>query len=373
MHHSSNTFTHFYPLVPTESTLLMLVSDFDYVLPPDLIAQYPLASRSDSRLLVLNRQSGSIEHSQFAKFPTFLHEGDVLVFNNSKVFPARLFGRNPETSGKFEMLLLEEAGPNDWWAMVKPGKRAPQGTKIQLLKREGEHSPIYATVTDLNEQGHRRLTFSGEQNILNVLDSYGHIPLPPYISRPDSPIVDFERYQTIYAQEQGSTAAPTAGLHFTHEILKEIEKIGVSIAYVTLHVGVGTFAPVKAELVEEHIMHSERYSIPFETTELVNKAKFENRRIIAVGTTSLRTLESYANGLGASGRTNIYIYPPYNFKIVSGLVTNFHLPKSTLLMLVSAFASPGGTNGRELILKAYHEAINQKYRFFSYGDAMFIN
>ncbi|MDB6027321.1 MAG: tRNA preQ1(34) S-adenosylmethionine ribosyltransferase-isomerase QueA [Verrucomicrobiales bacterium] len=355
----------------------MRTADFDFSLPPELIAQKPAPNRDQSRLLHLNRQNNAISHLHFPDLLTFFRPGDVLVLNNSRVIPARLRGVNVNTGGNFELLLLEEGSVNDWWAMLRPGKRGTPGTKIRLLNHERVPTNIFCEVLELNSEGHRRLKFSGTENILNELDAIGEIPLPPYIERDKPRAEDLERYQTVYAQTAGSVAAPTAGLHFTENILAEIKKRGVKICYVTLHVGLGTFLPVKAENISEHIMHEERFSISSETAEIINLAKAEQRRVFAVGTTSVRTLESAAeknNGLivAGNGTTHIFIYPPRQFKIVDALVTNFHLPCSTLLMLISAFASPGETRGREIISSAYQEAIRERYRFFSYGDAMLI-
>jgi S-adenosylmethionine:tRNA ribosyltransferase-isomerase len=352
-------------------------SDFDYDLPERLIAQHPAPQRDQSRLLVLERASGKLAHERFAHLPQFLRAGDVLVLNNSKVIPARLHGMNARTRGEFEMLLVSQNATNDWWAMMRPGKRARPNTEIQVRNRDGSLSEISATVIGINEEGHRRLRFSGSPDIMAHLPKLGEIPLPPYIRRanPDHEPEDFDRYQTVYAQTAGSVAAPTAGLHFTPEMLKRVTDAGVSVCYVTLHVGLGTFAPVKAEQIEEHVMHRESYDLPSETVHTLASAKPSGRRIIAVGTTTLRVLESAGatNDLRpGAGSTNIFIYPPRQFRWVDALLTNFHLPRSTLLMLVSAFASPGEMKGRELILAAYREAIREEYRFFSYGDAMLI-
>jgi S-adenosylmethionine:tRNA ribosyltransferase-isomerase len=351
----------------------MRTADFDFPLPPELIAQFPAAQRDDSRLLVLHRASGSIEHKNFRDVRDYLRAGDVLVLNNSRVIPARLRGTNPKTGGAFEILLLEENSPNDWWAMMKPGKRARLGTEIKLTEK------IIATVTATNEAGHRRLQFSGTENLRNHLDTLGELPLPPYIERDKNnlPASDRERYQTVFARPAGSVAAPTAGLHFTEQLLAEIQSRGIEVHFVTLHVGLGTFAPVKAETLAEHVMHEEWFEVSETTAQAVNTAKTERRRVIAVGTTSVRVLES-ACGVSSSqiiagaGRTKIFIHPPREFQIVDALLTNFHLPCSTLLMLVSAFAAPGKMSGREKILAAYAEAVRERYRFFSYGDAMLV-
>jgi S-adenosylmethionine:tRNA ribosyltransferase-isomerase len=336
----------------------MRASDFDYDLPEELIAQAPLERRDQSRLFVLHRSSGKFEHSHFSDLANYLRPGDLIAFNDSKVIPARLHGMNRETGGKFELLLLHEVTLNDGWVMMRPGKRARVGTEIAI---SGE---ITATVMEINTEGHRRVRFSGVPNILDALPSIGETPLPPYIKRP-ADAADAERYQTVFAQHRGSVAAPTAGLHFTPEIFQKLRDRGVQTAFVTLHVGFGTFAPVKSEKIEEHTMHEERFVIRDETARAIALAKRERRRVIAVGTTTLRVLESTA-GKAGDGRTNIFILPPFEFKMVDALLTNFHLPRSTLLMLVSAFA------GRELVLSAYAEAVRQRYRFFSYGDAMLI-
>jgi len=363
----------------------MRTADFDFELPPELIAQTPAARRDASRLLVVDRTSGGLTHHQFPDLLNHLRNGDVLVLNDSRVIPARLRGSNARTGGRFEVLLLEENTTNDWWAMLRPGKRAPIGTQIRLHNHIGEPTDITAEVIALNDEGHRRLRFSGTGNILNALNQLGELPLPPYIERAAgaTSATDLERYQTVFAQPPGSVAAPTAGLHFTPELLAHIHALGVQIAFVTLHVGLGTFAPVKADQLSNHIMHEERFEVSAATADLVNTAKHTGHRVIAVGTTSMRVLESAAtSGTGVSpvcslisagpGRTRIFIHPPHTFKIVDALLTNFHLPRSTLLMLVSAFAAPGELRGRELTLRAYAEAVRKRYRFFSYGDAMFL-
>jgi S-adenosylmethionine:tRNA ribosyltransferase-isomerase len=378
----------------------MRTADFDFELPPELIAQVPAANRDASRLLVLDRATGTVGHRQFPDLLNFLRAGDVLVLNNSKVVPARLRAMNPDTGGQFEILLLEENSRNDWWAMMRPGKRARIGSRIQvrmmgssskfqvpssnITSVQASHaanvvSPaIMATVLDANAEGHRRLRFDGVENIFDWLDRLGEVPLPPYIRRAAPADDDRERYQTVYAETRGSVAAPTAGLHFTEPLLEQIKALGVEVCFVTLHVGLGTFAPVKSETIAEHTMHDERYDVSAATAAAVNRAKAEGRRVIAVGTTSVRVLESVAARQArpaidrGQGRTRIFIYPPYDFKIVDGLLTNFHLPCSTLLMLVSAFAAPGGTQGRERVLDAYRAAIRERYRFFSYGDAMLL-
>jgi len=357
----------------------VLVSDFDFALPEELIAQEPPADRGESRMLLLDRTTGVWKDDVFAHLPERLRSGDVLVLNDSRVIRARLRGRNRKTGGEFEILLLEEVCVNDWWVMVRPGKRAPALTQIVFQDRHGKTTDLRATVIETNVEGHRRLQFTGTQNILNELERIGEIPLPPYIKRTDASADQFdaERYQTVYANTAGSVAAPTAGLHFTPQLLQDIRVRGVQVCHVTLHVGLGTFAPVKVENLAEHVMHEERYSVREETAHAVNAAKSEGRRVIAVGTTSVRVLESAADTTTGKlrpgcSRTKIFIHPPCRFKIVDSLLTNFHLPCSTLLMLVGAFAAPGETCGRELILSAYAEAIREGYRFFSYGDAMLI-
>lgn len=355
----------------------MRTADFIYDLPPELIAQTPADQRDQSRLLVLHRDTEKISHRTFPDLLEYLIPGDVLVLNDSRVIPARLRGSNSKTGGQFEILLLAENQTNDWWAMMRPGKRASIGTEIKILNADKTHSGISAVVRELNQEGHRRILFSGTKNIFDELNSLGEIPLPPYIERHELVATDRERYQTVYAQTAGSVAAPTAGLHFTNELLEKIKLRGVEIVYVTLHVGLGTFAPVKSDLLAEHIMHEERFEISEETARAINAAKNEKRRVVAVGTTSVRVLESVARENSgrltcAKNKTKIFIFPPSDFQIVDALVTNFHLPCSTLIMLVSAFATPDETRGREMILSAYKKAIEERYRFFSYGDAMLI-
>ena len=356
----------------------MRTADFHFNLPPDLIAQQPAACRDGSRLLVLARKSGKVEHCQFSGLPDFFQPGEVLVLNNSRVIPARLQGANAKTGGQFEILLLEENARNDWWAMLRPGKRAKIGTQIQLLAKTGARIKIVATVTAVNDDGHRRLQFSGTENLFAELDKLGELPLPPYIERHGELATDRERYQTVFAQPAGSVAAPTAGLHFTPELLEKIRARGVKICFVTLHVGAGTFLPVKSKNVTEHKMHAEQFELSAETVSAVNTAKESGRRVIAVGTTTVRTLETVARQNAGKlnvhkGKTDIFIFPPAQFQIVDALLTNFHLPESTLLILVSAFAAPGEkVRGRDLVLAAYAEAIRERYRFFSYGDAMLI-
>ena len=355
----------------------MRTTDFHFDLPDELIAQSPAPRRDDSRLLVLRRPTGTVEHRRFTDLAAELHAGDVLVLNDSRVIPARLRARKSNGDGAVEILLLEEAAPNEWWAMLRPGRRVRPGTHLTLIPSTGTGPVITAVVLEKNDAGHGRLRFAGSPNLLDVLPAFGEVPLPPYIGRPTGPSTDdVNRYQTVYAQPAGSVAAPTAGLHFTDAMLTGLRATGVEICFVTLHVGLGTFAPVKVEDVEEHAMHEERYVLPATTAATVNRAKRDGRRVIAVGTTTVRTLESAAVGsqvAPGAGRTRIFIHPPHAFQIVNALLTNFHLPASTLLMLVSAFAAPGEMGGRELVLAAYAEAVRQRYRFFSYGDAMWIS
>ncbi|MBQ6196347.1 MAG: tRNA preQ1(34) S-adenosylmethionine ribosyltransferase-isomerase QueA [Lachnospiraceae bacterium] len=342
----------------------MNVNDFDYELPGELIAQDPLEDRASSRLLLLHRDSGEIEHHIFREIPSLLRAGDCLVINNTKVIPARLIGSREGTGAAIEVLLLKrvEGKENTWETLVKPGKKARIGTKIVF----GD-GLLSGEVVDIVEEGNRIVRFSFDGIFEEILDRLGQMPLPPYITHE---LKDKNRYQTVYAKYDGSAAAPTAGLHFTKELLDEIRGMGVNIAEITLHVGLGTFRPVKAETVEEHHMHSEFYQVDEKAARLINETRSRGGRVIAVGTTSCRTLESAGKEDGSispcSGWTDIFIYPGYRFKMVDALITNFHLPKSTLVMLVSALA------GREHILAAYREAVKERYRFFSFGDAMFI-
>lgn len=340
----------------------MKLSDFNYELPQELIAQDPLLKRSDSRLMVLNRATGGIEHRHFSDVIEYLNPGDCLVINDTKVIPARLIGVKEDTGASIEVLLLKRHDDKVWETLVKPGKKARVGARISF--GEGK---LVGEVIDIVEEGNRLIRFEYEGIFEEVLDELGQMPLPPYITHQ---LKDKNRYQTVYAKYDGSAAAPTAGLHFTPELLQTIREKGVQIAEVTLHVGLGTFRPVKVENVKEHHMHSEFYMIDQKAADTINAAKRAGGRIICVGTTSCRTLESAAKEDGTieptSGWTDIFIYPGYRFKILDSLITNFHLPESTLLMLVSALA------GREHVLAAYQEAIENKYRFFSFGDAMFI-
>ncbi|MEA4895481.1 MAG: tRNA preQ1(34) S-adenosylmethionine ribosyltransferase-isomerase QueA [Oscillospiraceae bacterium] len=339
----------------------MKTSDFNYYLPEELIAQTPLERRDSSRLLHLDKNTGEVEHRHFYDLPDYLREGDCLILNDSRVLPARLFGRR-ETGGAVEVVLLRDMGCGVWECLTRPGRKTKTGTK--LIFGSGE---LTARVTEAASDGNRLLKFEYEGIFLEVLEHLGKMPLPPYIK---TELSDQERYQTVYSREVGSAAAPTAGLHFTAELLDRIEEKGVSVRYVTLHVGLGTFRPVKCEDIENHEMHSEFCIIPGETARAVTDTKRRGGRIVAVGTTSCRTLESFAKSDGTleegSGWTDIFIYPGYRFKCVDALVTNFHLPESTLVMLVSALA------GREHILAAYAKAVEEKYRFFSFGDAMLI-
>jgi S-adenosylmethionine:tRNA ribosyltransferase-isomerase len=355
----------------------MRTADFNFELPLELIAQHPAPKRDESRLLVLHRNENRAEHWQFPALLEFLRPGDVLVLNNSRVIPARLRGVNAKTGGKFEVLLLEERAPNNWWAMMRPGKNARIGTQIIFCDAAGAPGDVRAAVVETNDEGHRRLQFSGTPDIRRELDRLGEVPLPPYIQRQSQLPKDKERYQTVFAKTDGSVAAPTAGLHFTPELLEQIRARGAQICFITLHVGPGTFLPVKTESLAAHKMHEERFALGEETANSINDAISSGHRIIATGTTTMRVLETVAaqnNGKLAknAGKTGIFIHPPFSFQVVDALLTNFHLPRSTLLMLVSAFAAPGETRGREMILRAYAEAIRERYRFFSYGDAMLI-
>ena len=339
----------------------MKTSDFDFYLPEELIAQTPIEKRDHSRLLHLDKLTGDIEHRYFYDLPEYLHEGDCLVLNNSRVLPARLLGSRL-SGGSVEVLLLRDLGEGRWECMTRPGRKTKPGTELTFGNGE-----LTATVESVAEGGNRVIKFHYDGIFLEVLDRLGKMPLPPYIKEE---LGDRERYQTVYSKELGSAAAPTAGLHFTSELLAKIEAKGVKVCYVTLHVGLGTFRPVKEDDIENHEMHSEYCIIPDETSRIVTETKRAGGRVIAVGTTSCRTLESFANDDGTlpatSGWTDIFIYPGYKFRCIDALVTNFHLPQSTLIMLVSALA------GREHILNAYKVAVEERYRFFSFGDAMFI-
>ncbi len=340
----------------------MKTSDFYYDLPQELIAQDPLKDRASSRLLVLDKKSGETEHKIFRDIKSYLNKGDCLVLNDTKVIPARLIGEKEETKGKIEFLLLKKISLDVWEVILKPGRKAKEGARFSF-----GGGMLKAEIIEVLPTGNRIVKFFYDGVFENVLDKLGQMPLPPYITHK---LEDKNRYQTVYAKNDGSAAAPTAGLHFTNELLEEIKEMGVKIAYVTLHVGLGTFRPVKVDDVENHTMHSEYYIINEENAKIINDAKKGGGRIISVGTTSTRVLETVADQNGKvcakCGDTQIFIYPPYKFKIVDALITNFHLPESTLLMLVSALA------GEDNIKNAYKEAVDLKYRFFSFGDAMFI-
>jgi S-adenosylmethionine:tRNA ribosyltransferase-isomerase len=361
----------------------VLVSEFDYLLPEELIAQEPLAERSASRLLRLDRQTGALEDRCFRDLPELLRADDLLVFNNTRVFPARLFGRrsgskaqplsahNPASrdflKGRVEVLLTKQFSiePNEWECLVRPGRKIGVGERLYF----GERDELVAEIVSRSAFGERRVRFDPVPNFFKRVENLGHVPLPPYISRKDKP-ADRERYQTVYARERGSVAAPTAGLHFTPEILARMKDRGIETAEITLHVGLGTFQPVRVEKVEEHKLHSETFSISSETAERINHALDDNRRVVAVGTTTVRTLEYVAIASGrvqpGSGEADLFIYPGFQFRVVGALLTNFHLPQSTLLMLVCAFG------GKDQVLAAYRRAVEQKYRFYSYGDCMFV-
>jgi len=353
------------------------VADFDFHLPEELIAQQPPAERDAARMLVLDRSSGQMEDKAFRDLPAMLAPGDLLVLNDSRVIPARLFAtragaasQKQEPTGKVEVLLTQQLGAHEWSALVRPGKKVQLGERLSFPDAAGKPL-LEAEVTARGEFGERTLRFAPSENFFAALERIGHMPLPPYMHREDT-LEDRERYQTVYAAERGSAAAPTAGLHFTPQVLEAIRARGVEIATVTLHVGLGTFQPVRVDTLDEIVLHSERYTLPAATADAINKAKREGRRVIAAGTTTVRTLEHCAliakdeKLTPHSGETSIFIRPGHSFRIVNALLTNFHLPQSTLLMLVSAFA------GREPVLAAYAHAVEQRYRFFSYGDCMFI-
>lgn len=340
----------------------MEVKDFYFDLPEEYIAQHPIENRDHSRLMVLDKKTGEIEHKIFKDILQYLNEGDCLVLNDTKVIPARLIGHKEETMGKMEFLLLKRTDKNTWETLVKPGKRAKIGSKF--IFGNGE---LKAEVKGIGEEGSRIVEFQYEGIFEEVLDRLGEMPLPPYITEK---LEEKDRYQTVYSRELGSAAAPTAGLHFTQELLEEIKAKGVNIAFVTLHVGLGTFRPVKVDTIEDHHMHSEFYMMSKETADVINSTKQNGKNVIAVGTTSCRTIESIADEEGkvreCSGWTDIFIYPGYKFRVLDKIITNFHLPESTLIMLVSALA------GRDNVMNAYRIAVEEKYRFFSFGDAMFI-
>lgn len=342
----------------------MKTSDFYYDLPPELIAQTPLERRDGSRLMCLDKETGAIEHHHFYELPNFLEAGDCLVLNDSRVLPARLLGHREPSGGAVEVLLLVDRGDKKWECLVRPGRKLHPGQRVSF----GDGQMLTAEILEELPGGNRVVEFHYDGIFLEILEQLGKMPLPPYIKEE---LNDPERYQTVYSREVGSAAAPTAGLHFTRELLRQVEDMGVKICYVTLHVGLGTFRPVKEEDPLDHEMHSEYCMISAETADVINETKKNGGRVICVGTTSCRTVESWAAEDGtlkeSTGWTSIYIYPGYHFKVLDGLVTNFHLPESTLIMLVSALA------GREHILSAYGEAVKEKYRFFSFGDAMFIS
>jgi S-adenosylmethionine:tRNA ribosyltransferase-isomerase len=353
------------------------VDDFDFELPPELIAQEPPAERGMSRMLVMDRASGALHDASFADFPSLLNPGDLLVLNDSRVIPARLYAHRTtvrdreQPSGQIEVMLTEPAGENLWRALVKPGKKVGVGERLEFPAPSGVVE-LEAEVLERGEYGERILQFKPVDDFFSVLDRIGHMPLPPYIRRDDA-AGDRERYQTVFSRERGSVAAPTAGLHMTPQVLEALAAKGVETAHVTLHVGLGTFAPLRVDRLEDVHLHRERYTLSASTASAVNQAVREGRRIVAVGTTVVRTLEHCAQqaaggGLEAhSGATEIFVSPGFQFRLVGGLLTNFHLPKSSLLMLVSAFA------GRERVLAAYRHAVRQKYRFFSYGDCLFLS
>ena len=339
----------------------MKTSDFYYDLPEELIAQTPVEPRNSSRLMVLPRNGGEIKHKHFYDLPEFLKPGDCLVLNNTRVLPARLYGTREDTGAVVEFVLLRQHGNKLWECLAGPGKKAKTGYKFKFSDK------LTATVPDVLEDGNRMIEFACEGDFFAVLDEVGQMPLPPYIKEK---LKDKERYQTVYSKDAGSAAAPTAGLHFTKEMLESIKAMGVNIAYVTLHVGLGTFRPVKVEDVTQHKMHTEHYYIPEEAAKTINETRKNGGRVICVGTTSCRTVESCAKKYGeikeCSGDTDIFIYPGFEFKCMDGLITNFHLPESTLIMLVSAFA------GYDNVMNAYNTAVKERYRFFSFGDAMLI-
>jgi S-adenosylmethionine:tRNA ribosyltransferase-isomerase len=365
-------------------------ADFDYALPPELIAQTPAPARDQARLLVVHRAAPRIEHRTFAALPEYLQPGDVLVLNNSRVIPARLRGVKPATGGQVEVLLVREQNPREWWVLLRPGKRVRRGTRLMFARHPRPTNAVRtrlapgtsgavaapagvlaASVVTQDAEGRCLLQFTNVANVRDVLDDYGEVPLPPYVQRQGAPTEeDRERYQTVFAAHPGSVAAPTAGLHFTEALLAQVRDRGVRVCFVTLHVGLGTFAPVKADRVEDHVMHEEAFALSADTAAAVNAARRAGRRVLAAGTTTTRVLESLTGELReCRGCTRAYIYPPFKFRVVAGLLTNFHLPRSTLLMLVSAFAAPESTSGRDLVLAAYAEAVRERYRFYSYGDA----
>jgi S-adenosylmethionine:tRNA ribosyltransferase-isomerase len=341
----------------------MRIEEFNYALPPSLIAQYPSPRRGESRLMILHRGQGAIEHREFRDLTDYLHPGDLLVMNNTRVLPARLIGTK-ETGGRCEVLLIPSWNGNrgEWEVLIRGSGKLKRRTQIQFS--DGFYGEL-----DVEKNGRGKILFSGQAEVMDILQEHGHLPLPPYIKRKDEPL-DRDRYQTIFAERDGSIAAPTAGLHFTHSLLQSLRAQGVGIASITLHVGIGTFTPVRAKEIEDHTMESEWIEIPQSTATEIEQTKQKGGKVIAIGTTTTRALESFSNGNGGvrsgKGMTSLFIRPPHPFRVLDGLITNFHLPKSTLIMLVSAFA------GKDLLLKAYQEAIDRNYRFYSYGDAMLI-
>lgn len=352
---------NYFGLMPLELCTFMKKSEFFYNLPESLIAQTPIEPRNSSRLMVLDKENGHINHSVFSDLSDYLKAGDTLILNNTRVLPARIYGIKEDTGVRVEFLLLKNLGNNIWEALAGPGRRAKAGTRFRFSER------LSCTVLESTPEGNRIIEFHCDGEFYSLLDEVGQMPLPHYITEK---LEDNERYQTVYSKELGSAAAPTAGLHFTDDMLSELKEKGINIGYVTLHVGLGTFRPVKADDIKDHKMHSEHYAIPEETAKLINTTKASGGRVICVGTTSCRTLESAATTYGeikeCEGDTDIFIYPGYRFKCMDALITNFHLPESTLIMLVSAFA------GYDKTMNAYNVAVNEKYRFFSFGDAMFI-
>ncbi|MDG1891770.1 MAG: tRNA preQ1(34) S-adenosylmethionine ribosyltransferase-isomerase QueA [Verrucomicrobiota bacterium] len=364
------------------STQALRTEAFDFELPAERIAQHPkLDARDRSRLLVYNRLTQSISHRSFPDHMASMHPGDLLVLNNTKVIPARLRGEKLGSKGKIELLLAEEIAPNRWLVMLKPGKRVRKDTLFELFDASGQASGVKVQVIEKTDEGRFLVAFLCDSPILQLVDELGEMPLPPYIIREQRPTeLDRHRYQTVYAKNKGSVAAPTAGLHFTPALLKNIQDAGIRIAWVTLHVGLGTFTPVKAEWVADHIMHKESYDVPEATLRAIEETRQQGGKITAVGTTSLRVLESLAQDWkpgnanhDIASKTGIFIYPPFRFQLTDRLITNFHLPKSSLLMLISAFAAPGTTDGVAEMQRVYQEAISEKYQFFSYGDAMLIH
>ena len=357
----------------------VLVDEFDYDLPPDRVAQHPARRRDASRLMVVNRDPPGLCHHTFHELPELLRPDDLLVLNDSRVLPARVRARKSITGGEVELLLAGETGEQEWWALLRPGRRARPGTRLELLDRRSAVSGITATVLEKTATGLCRLRFEGTKQVITALERIGEVPLPPYIVRDAAGPTpeDRRRYQTVYAHSPGSIAAPTAGLHFTRSLLKRVAARGIEVCHVTLHVGLGTFTPVNTSRLEDHTLHAERYEVSARAAASIRTARAAGRRVVAVGTTSVRVLEHVASECdgevqAGAGLTRLFLHPPRSFRVVDALITNFHLPRSSLLMLVAAFAAPGRLDGRELVLRAYREAVDQSYRFYSYGDAMFI-